>query len=124
MMFLSSVITRIFRSLKHTSVRETLDKQSSPTETLVSEDIKTSDSSRRDSIPLISSAKPFAIYNGGYECAGDREICLRIANGGAGQTGLIRAWADTFIQHMVAKGSEPFEVRPIVQIYFAITERS
>ncbi|KIM38591.1 hypothetical protein M413DRAFT_30130 [Hebeloma cylindrosporum] len=75
------------------------------------EDIKTSDSFRRDSTTTIApSAEPFAIYNGGYERARERGTCLRIANGGAGQTGLIQAWADTFIRYMVAKGAEPFEV--------------
>jgi hypothetical protein len=39
-------------------------------------------------------------------------VRLRIANGGAGQTGLIRAWADGFIQYMVSEGMPPFEVRP------------
>ncbi|KAF8900695.1 hypothetical protein CPB84DRAFT_1847157 [Gymnopilus junonius] len=29
---------------------------------------------------------------------------------GAGQTGLVQAWADAFIQHMVVKGHRPFQV--------------
>ena len=57
-----------------------------------------------------SSAKPRAIYNGGYEDAKIQGVRLRIANGGAGQTGFIGAWADAFIQHMVSKGMPPFEV--------------
>ena len=57
------------------------------------------------------SAKPRAIYNGGYEDAKIQGVRLRIANGGAGQTGFIGAWADAFIQHMVSKGMPPFEVR-------------
>lgn len=57
-----------------------------------------------------NSKKPHAIYNGGYENAKVQGVRLRIANGGAGQTGLIRAWADKFIQDMVSKGISPFEV--------------
>jgi len=110
-MLLSCFFSRILRSLKDVSVNGTLDKHYSPINTFACEDVKTSDSLRRDSTTATTpSAKPFAIYNGGYECARKRGICLRIANGGAGQTGLIRAWADTFIQYMVAKGAEPFEV--------------
>ena len=56
--------------------------------------------------------KPHAIYDGGYENAKIQGVRLRIANGGAGQTGLIRAWADEFIRYMVSKGVPPFEVRP------------
>ncbi|KAF8806776.1 hypothetical protein BYT27DRAFT_7100588 [Phlegmacium glaucopus] len=59
--------------------------------------------------PTISTA-PRAIYNGGYENANFQGVRLRIANGGAGQTGFIRAWADEFIQYMVSKGVPPFEV--------------
>ncbi|KAF9524918.1 hypothetical protein CPB83DRAFT_741595, partial [Crepidotus variabilis] len=51
-----------------------------------------------------------AVYNGGYSNASKRGICLRISNGGAGQTGLIQAWADAFIQHRVACGEDPFEI--------------
>jgi hypothetical protein len=60
-----------------------------------------------------SSQKPHAIYDGGYENAKIQGVRLRIANGGAGQTGLIRAWADGFIQYMVSKGIAPFQVCPI-----------
>ena len=56
--------------------------------------------------------KPREIYDGGYENAKIQGVRLRIANGGAGQTGLIRAWADGFIQYMVSEGMPPFEVRP------------
>jgi hypothetical protein len=59
-----------------------------------------------------SSTKPHAIYDGGFENAKIQGVRLRIANGGAGQIGLIRAWADAFIQYMVSKGMPPFEVRP------------
>lgn len=52
---------------------------------------------------------PAVVYNGGYSDA--TEIKLRIANGGAGQSGLIGAWADAFIQYSVETLSyEPFEV--------------
>lgn len=54
-------------------------------------------------------AKPAAIYDGGYK--EHRGVCLRISNGGAGQVGLIGAWANAFIQYMVqSKGVEPFQV--------------
>ena len=58
------------------------------------------------------SNQPREIYDGGYEDAKIQGVRLRIANGGAGQTGLIRAWADGFIQYMVSEGMSPFEVRP------------
>ncbi|GLB40857.1 putative PBP superfamily domain containing protein [Lyophyllum shimeji] len=52
---------------------------------------------------------PQATYDGGYSNA--TEIRLRIANGGAGQSGLIGAWADAFIQYSVQKlGQKPFKV--------------
>ncbi|KAJ3575008.1 hypothetical protein NP233_g1378 [Leucocoprinus birnbaumii] len=50
------------------------------------------------------------VYNGGYN--GTTRVGLRISNGGAGQSGFIGAWADSFIQYMVKeKGSEPFLVQ-------------
>ncbi|TFK32375.1 hypothetical protein BDQ12DRAFT_716440 [Crucibulum laeve] len=55
-----------------------------------------------------SSLAPQAIYNGGYTNA--KEVKLRIANGGAGQSGLIGAWANAFIQDSVRNGEEPFLV--------------
>lgn len=64
----------------------------------------------------ISSQKPQAIYDGGYENAKIQGVRLRMANGGAGQTGLVRAWADEFIQHMVSKGMPPFQV-PFIPMY-------
>ena len=60
------------------------------------------------------SATPYAIYDGGFPDAQRGGICIRIANGGAGQSGLIKAWADAFIQDMVSHGSEPFQV---IKIY-------
>ncbi|KAF9556869.1 hypothetical protein CPC08DRAFT_743806 [Agrocybe pediades] len=55
---------------------------------------------------------PTAVYDGGYaERAEGRGVCLRIANGAAGQVGFIGAWADKFIRYMVEeKGVEPFQV--------------
>ncbi|KAL0956905.1 hypothetical protein HGRIS_003010 [Hohenbuehelia grisea] len=56
-----------------------------------------------------SPLKPQATYNGGYESA--TKARLRVANGGAGQSGLIGAFADAFIKSRVDKsGDEPFTV--------------
>lgn len=55
-----------------------------------------------------SALAPQAVYNGGYPNA--TGIGLRIANGGAGQSGLIKAWADAFIRYEVGNGREPFKV--------------
>ncbi|KAF9261636.1 hypothetical protein L218DRAFT_930464 [Marasmius fiardii PR-910] len=44
---------------------------------------------------------PVAVYNGGYQ--GAREIRLRIANGGAGQSGLVEAFANAYIKFCVEK---------------------
>ncbi|TCD69502.1 hypothetical protein EIP91_007432 [Steccherinum ochraceum] len=54
-----------------------------------------------------SELVPQEIYDGGYSDAQD--IRLRLANGGAGQSGLIGAFANAFIQDQVAKGAEPFK---------------
>ena len=62
------------------------------------------------------SATPYAIYDGGFVDAQKRGVCIRIANGGAGQAGLIKAWADAFITVMVARGSEPFQVNLILHV--------
>ncbi|KAK1217189.1 hypothetical protein PQX77_020165 [Marasmius sp. AFHP31] len=52
---------------------------------------------------------PKAVYNGGYQNAS--EILLRVANGGAGQSGLVEAFANAFIKYSVEKGSsKPFSV--------------
>jgi hypothetical protein len=54
---------------------------------------------------------PQAVYDGGYARVG-QDIKLRIANGGAGQSGLISAWGNVFIQYSVQDlGFEPFLVR-------------
>lgn len=57
-----------------------------------------------------SSVTPAAIYNGSYANAHEQGVYLRIGNGGAGQSGLIRAFADAFIQYRVSQGDAPFEV--------------
>ncbi|KIP08917.1 hypothetical protein PHLGIDRAFT_126650 [Phlebiopsis gigantea 11061_1 CR5-6] len=49
-----------------------------------------------------------ATYDGGFTDATD--VRLRLANGGAGQTGLIGAFANAFIQDQVKKGAAPFKV--------------
>ncbi|KKK14383.1 hypothetical protein P175DRAFT_0436178 [Aspergillus ochraceoroseus IBT 24754] len=51
---------------------------------------------------------PAAVYNGGYASA--QSVKLRIGNGGAGQSGLIKVLADAFIQASVRNGSDPFQV--------------
>ncbi|KAK0473725.1 hypothetical protein IW261DRAFT_674593 [Armillaria novae-zelandiae] len=57
------------------------------------------------SSPLI----PQATYNGGYSSA--TTVRLRVANGGAGQAGLIGAFADAFIKWRVESSQEePFKV--------------
>ena len=48
-------------------------------------------------------------YAARYGTNGTRS--LRIANGGAGQSGLIGAWALKFIADSVKNGTEPFFVR-------------
>lgn len=62
----------------------------------------------------ICSKKPLEIYDGGYKNAHHQGVRLRIGSGTAGQTGLIHAWADAFIQYMVSKGTLPFEVDLII----------
>jgi len=69
--------------------------------------------STKGDMPLTLSAhsvNPYAIYDGGFPDSQRRGICIRIANGGAGQAGLIKAWSDAFVKEMVARGSEPFQV--------------
>lgn len=56
------------------------------------------------------SLAPREVYHGSYNDT--TKVGLRIANGGAGQSGLIGAWANSFINYMVErKGHEPFTVR-------------
>ncbi|KXN81961.1 hypothetical protein AN958_03369 [Leucoagaricus sp. SymC.cos] len=66
-----------------------------------------------------SGVQPAAVYNGGHN--GTTTVGLRIANGGAGQSGFIGAWADSFINYMVnRKGHEPF----LVEWYLGDTTQS
>jgi hypothetical protein len=69
-----------------------------------------------------SAATPYEIYDGGFESGKVRGVCIRIANGTAGQVGLVRAWADNFIQHTVKKGEEPFLVRSILFLLHAAVD--
>jgi len=57
-----------------------------------------------------TSVVPQAVYDGGFGDA--TEIRLRIANGGAGQSGLIGAWADAFIRYKttIEPSTAPFKV--------------
>ncbi|KAF5381210.1 hypothetical protein D9757_007872 [Collybiopsis confluens] len=48
------------------------------------------------------------VYNGGFSNA--QTVKLRIGNGGAGQSGLVKAFADAYIQYSVGQGSSPFLV--------------
>ncbi|KAF8154440.1 hypothetical protein B0H34DRAFT_799224 [Crassisporium funariophilum] len=114
-----STFAGLFRNIHHSSCSLLRKNRNQSTVDSIYVDIKEdSDAVSRDdtldetSVAQLSTLypKPHAIYDGGYDRARLRGVCLRIANGGAGQTGLIRAWADTFIQHMVAKGVEPFQV--------------
>jgi hypothetical protein len=58
---------------------------------------------------LSSPPEPRAIYDGGYSNA--QSVRLRIANGGAGEAGLIGAWANAFIQSRVVNHKDaPFKV--------------
>jgi len=53
---------------------------------------------------------PAALYDGGFGNAINPQALLRIGNGGAGQSGLVKALADAFIQDRAANGSTPFLV--------------
>jgi hypothetical protein len=54
--------------------------------------------------------QPKETYQGNYD--GRAGVLLRISNGGAGQSGLVKALADAFINYQVSvKGEEPFQVR-------------
>ncbi|KAL4866171.1 hypothetical protein BDV12DRAFT_187589 [Aspergillus spectabilis] len=52
--------------------------------------------------------QPAEVYDGGYPAASD--VLLRIGNGAAGQSGLVKALANEFIKYRVSKGSPPFKV--------------
>lgn len=57
----------------------------------------------------IAAIEPAAVYDGGFNSTNSTTL-LRIGNGGAGQSGLVKALADAFIQSSVANGSDPFKV--------------
>ncbi|KAL3478880.1 hypothetical protein BJX99DRAFT_223570 [Aspergillus californicus] len=56
----------------------------------------------------MSGPQPAEIYDGGYADAS--QILMRIGNGGAGQSGLVKALADAYIKSRVATGYAPFKV--------------
>jgi len=56
---------------------------------------------------------PMEVYKGSYD--GGKGIALRIGNGGAGQSGLIRSLANAFIDYEVrVRGYDPFSVECLV----------
>ncbi|KAK3901584.1 hypothetical protein C8A05DRAFT_16257 [Staphylotrichum tortipilum] len=57
---------------------------------------------------LGAALEPAAVYDGGYGNGGP--ILLGIGNGGAGQSGLIKALADAFIDDSINNGSDPFRI--------------
>ncbi|KAL0930729.1 extracellular tungstate binding protein [Colletotrichum truncatum] len=59
---------------------------------------------------VCTAVDPAAVYDGGFNSTDDAPILLRIGNGGAGQSGLVKALADSFIQDSVRNGSVPFRV--------------
>ncbi|KAH7141000.1 hypothetical protein EDB81DRAFT_858065 [Dactylonectria macrodidyma] len=54
-----------------------------------------------------AQVEPEAVYSGGL---GGETIKLRIANGGAGQSGLIKELANAYIKYQVEEGEDPFKV--------------
>ncbi|KAH7320750.1 extracellular solute-binding protein family 1 [Stachybotrys elegans] len=58
---------------------------------------------------VLAQVEPREIYDGGFNSS-TSPIPLRIGNGGAGQSGLVKALADSFIQESVRNGSAPFRV--------------
>jgi len=60
-------------------------------------------------LSTVCAIDPAAVYDGGFSDATD--IRLKIGNGGAGQSGLIGAWADAFVRYGVQTlGFKPFKV--------------
>jgi hypothetical protein len=47
-------------------------------------------------------------YDGGYKVTNGKS--LRVATGGAGESGLLKAWATKFIAKSVSEGTPPFYV--------------
>lgn len=60
-------------------------------------------------VATIAAIDPAAVYDGGFNSTNSTTL-LRVGNGGAGQSGLVKALADAFIQSSVANGSDPFKV--------------
>ncbi|KAL2844536.1 hypothetical protein BJY01DRAFT_248153 [Aspergillus pseudoustus] len=58
--------------------------------------------------PTDSGVQPEAVYDGGFK--GASQVLLRIGNGGAGQTGLVKVLAEAYIKSRVAGGAAPFKV--------------
>ncbi|KAK6348677.1 hypothetical protein TWF718_006465 [Orbilia javanica] len=58
---------------------------------------------------FVACVDPQAVYDGGIK-GNKGPIKLRIGNGGAGQSGLIKVLADEFIKYEVKKGAKPFRV--------------
>ncbi|RSL42212.1 hypothetical protein CEP54_015562 [Fusarium duplospermum] len=56
------------------------------------------------------AVEPEAVYSGGFDHEKNDSIKLRIANGGAGQSGLIKELANAYIKDRVADGEKPFQV--------------
>jgi hypothetical protein len=68
-----------------------------------------SEQSTQDGTVTVNGVNAQKTYHGDYP--GTTKVGLRISNGGAGQSGLIGAWADSFINYMVKrKQHEPFAV--------------
>ncbi|KAK6540666.1 hypothetical protein TWF694_008059 [Orbilia ellipsospora] len=61
------------------------------------------------SIVKVAAVDPQETYDGGIT-GNHGPILLRIGNGGAGQSGLIKVMADAFIKYRVAQGAAPFKV--------------
>ncbi|KAF1934420.1 uncharacterized protein M421DRAFT_415451 [Didymella exigua CBS 183.55] len=53
---------------------------------------------------------PTEIYTGSNLAATSNDTALRIATGGAGQSGLVKALADAFINESIANGSQAFTI--------------
>ncbi|KAJ4244213.1 hypothetical protein NW762_014595 [Fusarium torreyae] len=56
------------------------------------------------------AVQPAAVYGGGFDHEKNDTIKLRIANGGAGQSGLIKELANAYIKDRVSDGEKPFQV--------------
>ncbi|KAK2733176.1 hypothetical protein FQN55_003714 [Onygenales sp. PD_40] len=59
-------------------------------------------------LAVVFAVEPAAVYDGGFGDKGD--ILLKIGNGGAGQSGLVKELADAFIKQSVKGGADKFRV--------------